>query len=419
MLNIEPPRSRWLATALIGLTFAGCEAPNPSTPELKVASVRDSSGVRIVESPEIALTTPLNWIVDSVPDLQVGSLDGAGPDVFSRIVGVVPLEDGGFVVGDRSSAELRWFDRTGASTATYGRAGQGPGEFQSLSLIPSPGRDSLVVFDTRRRDFTLVAPDASGFRVITPPARQLVVGAAQGVAGDRAVFRSGSLPQCPDDRWCDSSANVRSVRLDTIGADTLGVFPRMWIRYFDRDVPIGETGALDPAGAVAPTSQALIVEGHPTFELRRFDLEGTLTDIYRVNVSDPPPASSQMQRYIESLPNGSEARRVHQSAPVPEDAPSFARLIVDSDGWVWALLFEPANRLPTRWLVFDPGGNAAGYVDLPDGLDVEAIGRDYILGVWEDDFRVEYVRRYQLARQRNAESSANQAYLAWTTGESR
>jgi hypothetical protein len=142
-----------------------------------------------------------------------------------------------------------------------------------------------------------------------------------------------------------------------------------------------------------------VVEGDEPFELHRFDEDGTLVGIYRVAVSAPPPASLAMERFMESLPSGGAIRRAHRSAPVPPFAPSFKRLLTDSDGWTWALLFDPSDRNPTRWLVFDPGGEAVGVINLPNELEVEAIGNDQILGVWRDELRVNYVRRYRLSRQ--------------------
>lgn len=34
----------------------------------------------------------------------------------------------------------------------------------------------------------------------------------------------------------------------------------------------------------------------------------------------------------------------------------------------------------------------------PNSLDIHEIGEDYILGVWKDEFHVEYVRVYSLDR---------------------
>lgn len=49
-----------------------------------------------------------------------------------------------------------------------------------------------------------------------------------------------------------------------------------------------------------------------------------------------------------------------------------------------------------RWLVFDPHGEGVGSVDMPPELHLWQIGQDFVLGVWRDENRVEYVRRHAL-----------------------
>jgi hypothetical protein len=51
-----------------------------------------------------------------------------------------------------------------------------------------------------------------------------------------------------------------------------------------------------------------------------------------------------------------------------------------------------------RWTVFSPEGRALGSVVTPPGLRVLEIGRDYVLGVWQDELDVEYVRMHRLDR---------------------
>ena len=53
-----------------------------------------------------------------------------------------------------------------------------------------------------------------------------------------------------------------------------------------------------------------------------------------------------------------------------------------------------------RWLVFGPNGEGLGSVDMPPGLDVWQIGQGFVLGVWQDEFGVDYVRRHAVAGRR-------------------
>jgi hypothetical protein len=50
------------------------------------------------------------------------------------------------------------------------------------------------------------------------------------------------------------------------------------------------------------------------------------------------------------------------------------------------------------WDVFDPNGRWITTVTFPKDVQSHDIGEDYILGVWEDELDVEYVRMYALDR---------------------
>ena len=80
--------------------------------------------------------------------------------------------------------------------------------------------------------------------------------------------------------------------------------------------------------------------------------------------------------------------------------PVFSRLLVDESGWLWAELYRFDVRAPVRWLVFGPNGEGLGSVDVPPDLDVRQIGRDFVLGVWQDELEVKYVRRHTLTGRR-------------------
>ena len=61
---------------------------------------------------------------------------------------------------------------------------------------------------------------------------------------------------------------------------------------------------------------------------------------------------------------------------------------------------QPRSQGGRRWLVFNPNGEGLGSVDMPPDLDVWQIGHDFVLGVWQDEHEVEYVRRHVLAGRR-------------------
>ncbi|MDE2984600.1 MAG: hypothetical protein OXU69_07830, partial [Gemmatimonadota bacterium] len=69
--------------------------------------------------------------MDTIPEYQIGEVEGSEPYLFTRIAGARRLLDGRVVVLDRESCELRFFDGEGGFLERTGGRGEGPGEFTS------------------------------------------------------------------------------------------------------------------------------------------------------------------------------------------------------------------------------------------------------------------------------------------------
>jgi hypothetical protein len=190
-------------------------------------SERDSAGVLIVESSGNALETTLPWVVDTVPSLELGQ-GNSDPALqqFHDIGGIVALPNGGLVVVDGGSRELRWFDAAGEHVRTLGGSGAGPGEFLDPLLVPRFQRDSLLIFDRRRRAFTWIAIDGSGVRALARGG-PLFTGLPRASAASRALFASTSQSDsCIENEPCDLPLLLRWVDLTGTKADTLAVHIR-------------------------------------------------------------------------------------------------------------------------------------------------------------------------------------------------
>jgi hypothetical protein len=78
------------------------------------------------------------------PLLEIGVIEGPEELVFAAIESVVRLPDGTVAVSDAGATRISLFDADGAFLRSWGRQGDGPGEFRSLSRIYPLGRDSLM-----------------------------------------------------------------------------------------------------------------------------------------------------------------------------------------------------------------------------------------------------------------------------------
>ena len=401
-------KAAWKSSALLAFAvvavLVACQGDNAGGELPEVGDFRewDSAGVRIVEAPGEALLTVLPWEVDTVPDLELGEVESDGPEVFQSITGIVGLPDGGLVVLDAGSRELRWFDASGDHVGIAGGRGQGPGEFLNPVVLPQFQSDSLLIFDRARRAFTWVALDGSGERTARPDGR-LFVGTPQTATDSRAAFRSARPSgSCPENEPCETSRVLRWVTLTGTLADTLAVYPRRMLSFRESGLPAVLLGSpFDQQGLAAMGPDGPVIEGDPHFELRQFDREGGLIAIFRVDGPVRDQTEDALDRYLQASPDSDRMRRVYNLMGLPDVLPAFQALHVDPLGWYWAELFRPGEAEPSQWLVFDREGRARGIVELPRELEVHDIGEDYILGRWTDELDVEYVRRHVLDRRRD------------------
>ncbi len=143
------------------LLFSACSGYDGAPQPGDTAFVRDSAGIRIVQSRDSAWTTESRWTVSSSPDLQIGSVDGGvrGTGFGGPLKITVPGE--GIAVLDRQSNEIRLFDAGGSLERVVGGRGSGPSEFQGLTIVQGIRGDSIAAWDQRLRKL-VVFPRGEG-----------------------------------------------------------------------------------------------------------------------------------------------------------------------------------------------------------------------------------------------------------------
>lgn len=87
----------------------------------------------------------------SGPTLEIGLIDGDEEYLFGSVESVLRLEDGRVAVSDGGASRVSFYDSDGVFVGSFGRVGQGPGEFRNLSRIYAHGTDSLRVLDRSTR----------------------------------------------------------------------------------------------------------------------------------------------------------------------------------------------------------------------------------------------------------------------------
>jgi hypothetical protein len=371
--------------------------------------VRDSAGITIVETPALTPEADLAWTVDSVPVLDIGTLEGPPETQLYRVLDAHLLPDGGVAVLNAGTAEVRFYSASGLHRSTFGGEGEGPGEFSRPgALHPWPG-DSLAVWDARARRLTLIAPDGSLGRILSLPrgeAQTLAAFSHRLPGGELAVTRFDFMGDVLSTGYRRIPVHVELIDESGVQIADLGSHPgdETFMSVASESVSIVRF-AFARGWVVAPHGSETIVAPNDRLELRYYDAVGTLVRIARVE--EPPRLTAEADRQAElerRLANAPEQARpgiraMMREHPGPDTLPAFTDVTDDALGDTWIRTFRsPADTGADRWIVLRPDGGARGVVTLPAGVEVFEIGKDWILGRWTEDLEVEHVRMWRLVR---------------------
>jgi hypothetical protein len=404
---------RLILVACVSAVGCGGRAPDA----VPGATTRDSAGIQIVESAAPAWTDATAWRLTAEPAVAIGVIEGEAAYELFRVVGAVQLSDGRIVVAVGGAHELRFFDAEGRHLASVGREGSGPGEFTGMGMLHRLPGDSLLAYDFMQRRVSIVAPNAQHVRdrnLLT--GGQPVLPVVIGYLGDDAYLaRISSRPFGPptDLPLGEMRDSVILLRIADDGAtwDTVLTVPGQVlhvqnVEFGGRSVRLPMPAHYAPTTAVDLTGDRLTV-GHATsYEVKEYGLDGTLRRILRkqqarlpVTSADVDSALARLRAQIgeANLPSGFVDAQM--SRPVADSMPAYlSNFRRDPDGNLWIEEFRrPGDDVP-RWSVFDPAGRLLGIVTGPAGVRLADVGRDYVLGIVEDDLEVERVVRYALIK---------------------
>jgi len=111
-------------------------------------TIEEVDGVTVVKNPKGGIwDSKENGKITIIKEQQIGQLDGPEEFLFVNIVDVKVNSEGDIYVADSRLNEIRKFNKDGEYLLTIGRPGQGPGEFQSVSILSMNSRDDLIAFD--------------------------------------------------------------------------------------------------------------------------------------------------------------------------------------------------------------------------------------------------------------------------------
>lgn len=326
-----------------------------------------------------------------------------GPEEFGQIT-TTALGPGGdeVFVGDTYYFEIRVFGLDGEHRRTFGRQGEGPGEFPAeINSVAWVG-DRLLAID-------LIGGRINEFSSEGEPLGQRVApgfwggtGYGEGLApagGDEAYSQSMvpggdgySLVHVGQNRAGETGDTIRAL-VDPWDQDIMCDYNNGWTWHYTNIYSPKLAQHPGPGGtmyqAKTNTYRIALTRGADTLRIIERTLSPeTLSDEDWTAVTDEFEAGLRERRGASCEP----------PRPVrPDTKPFIHQIRIARDGRLWVEAFGAARN---RWDVFDPEGRLLGSVPLVEWKEqsVPAFGTDHMLTVRQDSLELDHVDVWRIER---------------------
>ncbi len=346
------------------------------------------------------------WTVDRTPTLDVPGARADGSVMFGYAAGATRLANGSLLVADRTENAIRVIDAAGKLVRTVGRAGDGPGEFQSMIWAGGCGVDSMLVWDLRRRQASMIGPSGAVARQFAVP------------AGDTA--QSPFRFACSPGRTMAYLSGPRPVRVATpignpnivsVSASVYRITTEGAVKQRLGDIPAGEAFSngrggvprpLGRASTVAAVGNDVIIGSADSATVTIVRNDGTRSQVH-IPVLVRAPTRDEFDAAIQAtaamVPAQMRQTMITQlsAIPMPERLPPISALFGDPDGLLWVQT-SPAGAKVIEFTVMQASGRVVAKAQIPLPLTILEIGRDYVLGSYSDANDEMHVAVYRLKR---------------------
>ena len=326
----------------------------------------------------------------------------------------VRTPDGRIVVMDGGDLEIRVFGPDGSHQGSFGRAGDGPREFEAFPKMTLRPPDTVVVWDPghgrlswfdltgallRQWSFPTVLVDLS-----------IVRGTPWRLRPDGSMLSARPLSLTRGDGLVDRGRQIGLIDDAGETSHDFGVFPGS--QSYDHPMGLGFPTWFGSRvqEALGPPPLRVALSSPENWEIRFFSSDGQLVRILRApipRVEVTPEIRTARRAYTEDIALRSrlthgEAAKIENQMPVPDSLPAIAKMMWDQEDNLWVGRRVARPNTSEYYDVFDQSGHWITTVHLPSmarelGI-VREIGDDYILTEWIDDLDVSYLRLYRLEK---------------------
>jgi hypothetical protein len=345
--------------------------------------------------------------VSETPVLSIGVPEGDPLQAFYQVRTPFLLSEGRVAVPLEGEKVIRVFGSDASFIGSFGREGEGPGEFATVSSAWSRG-DTIEVADAALRRLTRFFPDGS---VEVIPFR----GEAPTQAVPHGVLSDGWVTGAVTGVRMNARDEVALHGFSRSG-DPLGELAR--IEGIERISVPGGSGVhpLTPRSVVRIGADRIYVGETRSPRIRVLDLHGNQEREITWEATDTLAPDDALRALRESPDRLPSAEHLLEGAPVPDALSVFWDFLVDGLGFIWVRPYDPMKHAAAlgglgggsyltspgggggRWLVLSPTGEVAGHVDVPDALRPTQVTTDRLIGIHVDALGFESVRVHAVSR---------------------
>lgn len=310
---------------------------------------------------------------------------------------------------------VRFFAEDGTPVGSFGREGEGPGEFTSVTRAGWL-EDNLWVYDSRQRRFTIISPELTLAGIVSAPDGATSAPEDQGRFPESSyIYPQALYPDSGVQAVVMGGGDFAEVRVfgrvssDGIITDMVAQVPRV-----ETSIEIQNRSGIwnHPLPFVIEPEHAVAADGSRIAVLT-VTIEGADAGTYRVDMLDAAGDTLYSRRYgfraveipravadsaiadrLSSIEHPDLARAYHRDARVPPVYPPVRRLVIGRDGSLWIEKRRSQEGRP--YLVLDSRGEPIGRVLAPLNASIRVADLDDVWTVESDEYGVESVVRYRL-----------------------
>jgi len=371
--------------------------------------IHRSDDVVVVSNPK---TPESKMRIVFTEELSIGEAEGDANYMFGNSVGFNTDDEGNFYVADYDNHRILKYDTEGKHLLTFGREGQGPGEFRVLSLPRFDKENNLYITDSLNQRISFFDKDGNYLRQMRTQGRYL----------NLFINSTGFFITNKSD--ANMEGNVQKLT-STYGLfdDEFNLLAELYKDEFELTMPAGrdESAIADyfakawsrmafrPAVRLILADNDFIYLGYPDkYEINVYSPEGTLLKKITRDY-DPIPVSDKdkddfIERMRESLSRtpmftDDLIKKAFQKTKFPKYKPAYQSFTLMENGWL-VVIVDSVEDEYTFLDIFNQDGKYIGNFRAPvpaEGTFSLLLffknGKAYCVAN-EDDYK--FVKRYSI-----------------------